>query len=142
MLRYILHMRCAPGDGALENIPEVDSMPRPAPSPFPRVDPTNAAHRFIIIIAGADPGFPAPPTRALFGENLSENERIMIRSGGVRQKILYVDPPMYRFLTIAARARLAVTPGVIKSYYANVERQHDQIKSSVAEYMSKFKVFH
>ena len=46
------------------------------------------------------------------------------------------------FLTITAGAGLAVTPDVIKSYYADVERQHDQIKSSVAEYMSKFKVFH
>ena len=28
------------GDGALKNIPEIDSMPRPAPSPFPREDTT------------------------------------------------------------------------------------------------------
>ena len=36
-----------------------------------------------------------PPMRALFGENVCENERIGSRGGGgVRRKILYVDPPM------------------------------------------------
>ena len=33
-----------------------------------------------------------PPTRALFGENACENERI---KGGVHRKILNVDPPMH-----------------------------------------------
>ena len=36
-----------------------------------------------------------PPMRVLFGENACENERIGSRKGGgVRRKILYVDPPM------------------------------------------------
>ena len=32
--------------------------------------------------------------QALFGVNVCENERIGSHRGGVRQKILYVDPPM------------------------------------------------
>ena len=31
---------------------------------------------------------------AHFGENVCENERIGSHRGGVRRKILYVDPPM------------------------------------------------
>ena len=54
---------------------------------------------FSIRIPGADPGFPmgggrGPPTLVLCGENVCENERIGSRSGGVRRKNLYADPPM------------------------------------------------
>ena len=36
---------------------------------------------------------------ALFGENVCANERIGSHRGGVRQKILHVDPPMHYFVT-------------------------------------------
>ena len=53
-----------------------------------------------ILSAGADPEFPVggcgPPMWVLFGENVCENEGIgSHKGGGVRRKILYVDPPMY-----------------------------------------------
>ena len=53
-------------------------------------------------MTGADPGFPVGgggrqrPTQALFGENICKNERIWScwGGGGVRRKLLYVDPPL------------------------------------------------
>ena len=53
----------------------------------------------------ADPEFPmgawtrlggghGPPMRALFGENICENERIGSRTGNVCQKFWCVDPPL------------------------------------------------
>ena len=77
----------------------------------------NCSRRFAISIAmklgktltGADPGFPmvsvthlgghGPPMWVLFGENVSENERIGSRSGGHVPKILYVDPPMFKLVS-------------------------------------------
>ena len=66
---------------------------------------------YILQSAGVGPGFPegawthfrgrGPPMWVLFGENVCENERIGSRRGSVRRKILYVDPPMVYFHSIA-----------------------------------------
>ena len=66
-------------------------------------------------IAGADPGFSVEgrgpvlggrgrPTRELFSENVCEKERIGSRRGGLRRKILYVDPPMYCYCCLGIPA--------------------------------------
>ena len=58
----------------------------------------------LFLLTGTDLGFPVggvdpfwghgPPMRALFGENVCENERIGSHRGGVHWEILYVDPPV------------------------------------------------